>query len=608
MFRSQIPLFLPLLPPTLESQAYLATCPVVVAARPIHYDRPCRYIYMPNLPFTERPLTHIPKPGHQSSHTGPRSQGCVFTYNNRFYILVGKDPSSTSNLFVSTPFPIDLTSSQPVWANQSINYLFANMASQNPTTKGLYIRPCVVTPNGTLIVGGNDYIGYDIYNDRWLGTLALSGTYPPSPGAILGCDWSSTCSQRIVTVDDSMWIFQDFNSSTPVLTAAPTGIYVLNLTTFTWSSRTALVNATAGAPVLPPQLFRPTLIYVSAAHLANITNTASAGVIFVVGGDAPVNTTEAISTNTIWIFDIASSLWFLHPANLTQPLEDCYAFFYPPKNRLIIYPGGKADIINTQVNLVGSNTLQLLDLKADSSMPLGIGITVSNQTGGQGQPGWLYDTCTVQQGNSVSIAFGREWFEGARREEGRWFVVYGGWNGTGNTDKFYIYDMEKMQWAFKATATPFATPPSVSTAPATTKPTQPTIPPTNASSEQPALGPIIGGVLGGIVFCALAGLATVFFLRRRRNRERRGQRLAVSSDTEADDKYPQPNSPPSYSGPLLPTHPPSQTSTSSPIYAVLPSPLPRPSDGTIVLTEVRETFKPAEIEDGGENALHKSNT
>ncbi|RUP48958.1 hypothetical protein BC936DRAFT_143568 [Jimgerdemannia flammicorona] len=521
---------------------------------------------------------------------GPRSQGCTFTYNNRFYILAGKDQSSTSSLFVSTPFPIDLTSSQPVWADQSINYLFANIGSQDSTTSGLYIRPCVVTPNGTLIVGGNEYIGYDIYNDRWIGTLALSGTYP-TPPAILGCSWGSTCSQRIVTVDDSLWIFQDFNSSTPALTAAPTEIYVLNLTTFTWSSRTALVNAAASAPVLPPQLFRPTLIYVSAAHLANITNTASAGVIFVVGGDAPVNITDAISTNTIWIFDIASSLWFLHPANLTEPLEDCNVFFYPPANRLIIYPGGKADLINnSHVSLVRSNTLQLLDLKADSSMPLGIGITVSNQTGGQGQPGALYDSCTVQQGNSVSIAFGREWFEG--------FVVYGGWNGTGNTDKFYIYDMEKMQWALKATATPFVRPSSMSTAPATTEPTtQPTNQPTNASSEQPALGPIIGGVLGGIAVCVLAGLAAVLFLRHRRNRER-GQRPAVinpSSDTKTDDKYHQPNSPPSYSGLLLPTHP------------VLPSPLPRTSDGTIVLTEVREAFKPAEIEDG-EKALHKSDT
>ncbi|RUP44990.1 hypothetical protein BC936DRAFT_148758 [Jimgerdemannia flammicorona] len=582
---------------------------------------------MPNLPFTERPLTHIPKPDHQSSHTGPRSQGCAFTYNNRFYILAGKDQSSTSGLFMSTSFPIDLTYSQPIWANNSINYFFANMDSQLQANKGLYIRPCVVTPNGTLIVGGNNYIGYDIYNDRWLGTLALSGTYPPSPGAILGCDWSSTCSQRIVTVDDSLWIFQDFNSSTPVLIAAPTGIYVLNLTTFTWSSRTALVNAAAGTPVLPPQLFRPTLIYVSAAHLANITNTTRAGVIFVIGGDAPVNITEAISTNTIWIFDIASSLWFHHPANLTEPLEDCHAFFYPPKNRLIVYPGrllykptdllrfeptprmyvltaafsqsfpikfagGQAVIINNGVGIAGSNNLQLLDLKADPSMPLGIGITVSNQIGEQDQPGWLYDTSTVQQGNSVSIAFGREWFEGARREGGKWFVVYGGWNGTGNTDKFYIYDMEKMQWALKATATPFATPPSMSTAPATTKPTTQ---PTNASSEQPALGPIIGGVLGGIAVCALSGLAAVLFLRCRRNRKR-SQRLAVinpSSDTETDDKNSKPNSPPSCSRPLL-TPPPSHTSILSPIYAALPPPLPRPTNGTVVL-KMRETFKPAEI-------------
>ncbi|RUP00860.1 hypothetical protein BC936DRAFT_140701 [Jimgerdemannia flammicorona] len=109
--------------------------------------------------------------------------------------------------------------------------------------------------------------------------------------------------------------------------------------------------------------------------------------------------------------------------------------------------------------------------------------------------------------------------------------------------------MEKMQWALKVTATPFATPPSMSTALATTKPTTQ---PINASSEQPALGPIIGGVLGGIVVCALAGLAAVLFLRRRRNCES-GQRLAIdnsSSDTEADDKYPQSDSLPPYSGPL----------------------------------------------------------
>ncbi|RUS18879.1 hypothetical protein BC937DRAFT_88212 [Endogone sp. FLAS-F59071] len=417
---------------------------------------------------------------------GPRAEGCAFTYNNRFYILAGN--KSDVSLFMYTTFPLQLSTQESIsWSIASVNDLFANMTAQDATTQNSYLRPCVVTPNGTLLVGGNNFYAYDIYNDRWLGTLNMTGSVA-NPNALISCSYSISCTQRIVIVEDSLWIFEDVVA----ISQPPTSnIYILNLTSYSWSTRQALNNNTAN---LPPNMKAPSLAYVSAAQLANVTNTTTGGVIFMFGGDdsgSVQNGTTA--TSTIWMFDIASSMWHLAATSLVEPRTDCTTFFYPPKNQLLIFPGA---INGTSTGM--TNVLEVLNLKQEPSALLGIGMTVTatNQVMSN-QPEPLWDPNYVQQGDSI--------------------ILYGGWlggNSSFNSDQitnsfyctifqFFIYNMTQSQWTTNATTTPFTAP----------------IEPTSAQSsseQQNNTGPVVGGVIGGLAVCAIAAFVVIFLLRKRR--------------------------------------------------------------------------------------------
>lgn len=230
-----------------------------------------------------------------------------------------------------TNFPLQLSQGSINWGVASINDLFANMPVQSVTTQNSYLRPCVVTPNGTLLVGGNSFYAYDIYYDRWLGTLNTTGT---NPSALISCAYSTSCTQRIVTVEDSLWIFGDV---TDLSQPPSTNIYILNLTSYSWSTRQVLSNATTN---LPPNMKSPSLAYVSAVQLANVTKSTTGGVIFLIGGDdsgSVANGTTA--TSTIWMFDIAGSMWHLSKSSLIEPRTGCTTFFYSPRNQLLVFPG-----------------------------------------------------------------------------------------------------------------------------------------------------------------------------------------------------------------------------------------------------------------------------
>lgn len=205
---------------------------------------------------------------------------------------------------------------------------FTPPTSLNISSLSEYLKPCVVTPNGTLIVGGNDLIGYDIPNDNWLGPLHLIGNvttllFPPCG------DWGG-CYDRLVQVDDSLWIFQ------PIINpVSPPGkdIYILNLTTFTWTTKQQ--KNTSAAPIPGPLGFT-SLYYLSPKVSRNGMN----GMIYLIGGRTPADIyRNSMYNNSIWTFDLQSYMWALSPTVLPVPVDHLSLFYYPRTSIMYLFSG-----------------------------------------------------------------------------------------------------------------------------------------------------------------------------------------------------------------------------------------------------------------------------
>lgn len=252
-------------------------------------------------------------------HLGPRSDACAFTYNNRLYILGGDGAANaSSDPFAYTNFPLDL--SQPVvWHTATPNNSIINPAL-NTTLLANYLRPCVVTTNGTLLVGGNDLIGYDIMNDKWLGPMNFGGI--TATLFQLYDDWDSSY-ERVVKVNDSLWVFEDFANST----ATPgSNIYILNLTTFTWTT-----NQQVG--VIPAAILHTALCYVPAGNGMNET-------IFMLGGGYLTSPPISVQySQNIWMFDLNTYKWTLAAQQLLLPLDNLRLSYYAPRRTIYAFPG-----------------------------------------------------------------------------------------------------------------------------------------------------------------------------------------------------------------------------------------------------------------------------
>ncbi|RUS16697.1 hypothetical protein BC937DRAFT_90901, partial [Endogone sp. FLAS-F59071] len=421
---------------------------------------------------------------------GPRQESCAFTNNNRFYLLGGDGLNGTNNdPFAYTTFPLDLTQNI-VWTNVTVNYtFFSPPASQDIATLSGYLKPCVVTPNGTLIVGGNDLIGYDIKNDHWLGPLNLTGDVPPI--LFQPCESWGACSERVVQVDDSLWIFEDFATK-----GAPPGtdIYILNLTTFSWT--TSQQQITTANPI-PPESDFTSLYYVPARDIP----LSSDGVIFMVGGSL-----NLVYSVDIWIFNITLLTWFRSPQEMPLGVDNAHLFYFPLTTTMFVFPG--ATIINNQATPV--SVMQTLNLTLTQ-------IKTSRFANQNFQPSPRTGANAVQQGNT--------------------FVVYGGNNGSANDDKFYIFNMEVPEWTQNALATPsivapitYWTPSPTGTSTITgitnitsiasiTSITSITSTPTGSTmSPYPSnLASIISGTVSGFAVLTAAGIF-LWFCRRRQRR------------------------------------------------------------------------------------------
>ncbi|RUS15219.1 hypothetical protein BC937DRAFT_92731 [Endogone sp. FLAS-F59071] len=320
---------------------------------------------------------------------GPRDGGCAFTYNNRFYILGGDgSTNATSNPFAYTNFPLDL--SQPVvWhtATPNVTIIHGKLTDN-------YLKPCVVTTNGTLIVGGNDLVGYDIQNDTWLGRIEFNGTVPKTlfqPFA----SWENNY-ERVVQINDSLWIFEDFKDGN----ATPgSDIYILNLTTLVWTTMKQVGE-------IPAAILFTALCYVPPG-VDGMNET-----IFMVGGEY---------TKTIWMFDLKTYRWTSATQELLTPVDHLKLFYYPSGKMIYAFPGGTANGI--------TNVMQVINL---AFSPFQIYNFTPTQSDLPFQPSARDAASVVKQGNT--------------------FVVYGGLT-TMLDGNLYIFDMAAGSWVQQAPMT-----------------------------------------------------------------------------------------------------------------------------------------------------------
>ncbi|RUP52311.1 hypothetical protein BC936DRAFT_147935 [Jimgerdemannia flammicorona] len=402
---------------------------------------------------------------------GPRQYGCTFVYNNRFHVLGGEGVNSTTyDVFAYTEFPLDLTKGPPTWHPLSVNQTFLSSSrNSSATVIQPYLNPCVVSPNGTLIVGGNDWIGYDISKDRWLGPLNLVGNVSSRlyPSCI---DWDS-CWKPMVQVNDSLWIFQGLN------TPGATNIYILNLTTFTWTTRQQHITNTS----IPSAMNFTALYYLSPADLAISAN----GMIFMVGGVTQVNATNSQYNQIIWMFDLQSYSWVSSPTKLPTGVSRHHLFYHSPSNKLYVYPG----VSGTGTLLKNSSTIPAKNMQVLSITHTGINASLLPAT-------------------STRIG-------GCAAQEGSMFVIYGGNNGTTIDDKFFIFDMAEAQWTLKAPAvnqSNTSTPSSTVTSSGSVTPSI-----LSSTNTEGGISDIAGNIIGGVILAVFVLLGVIVHYTRKRN-------------------------------------------------------------------------------------------
>lgn len=210
--------------------------------------------------------------------------------------------------FTSTKFP--LTTTNVVWTDLSWDIPVA-LADNNTF---IPISPCVISPSAILVVGGTNLFGYDIAAATYV-PLNLTGANPLN---IL----STRTNVRSVNVKDSVYYFGGYSGSGLNQTAM-TDYYVLNLTTWQWTSST----------VQNPQSIPPNY---DAASMAYVNN----GGIYMLGGSQPLN----YSTN-VYKFDIDTQTWsFVQPSNpggWTSGFDTTESFAY---NNFIFTFEGYSDI------------------------------------------------------------------------------------------------------------------------------------------------------------------------------------------------------------------------------------------------------------------------
>ncbi|RUS14082.1 hypothetical protein BC937DRAFT_94374 [Endogone sp. FLAS-F59071] len=407
----------------------------------------------------------------EATSLGPseKQSACSFVYNNTLYVWGGaKVPGSSAN-FTSASLPLSTTN--PIaWVVLSWN-IPTFLANAN---QAIPAWPCVVSPTGILVVGGNNMFGYDLIANMYVRDNITGG----NPFDVL----SSRTNVQVVQVEDSLYVFGGYNN----VTAAPqSDMYILNLTTWEWS-----VDAVNNPQSIPPNYDSPTLVY------------GGNGFIYRFGGSQNSSIGQAIYYSDIYRFDINARIWSLVTPN-GGPLsgyDDATSVAY--KGKVYIFDGGTnnwtSGVSDSGVAFT-TEVMRLYDITSNS---------ISLQTNYNFQyaaPGQLYPPTAVI--NDAMIVTGQN---------------------TPDIWNIWIYNLTIEDWTTTVAAGPYL--PSHSEISKSTVSSSILLPPTlsptlSAPSPSPTnLGVIIGPIVGGVVVIAVAA----FFL----IRHIRGKKSPKTNNTE----------------------------------------------------------------------------
>ncbi|RUS19001.1 hypothetical protein BC937DRAFT_88085 [Endogone sp. FLAS-F59071] len=402
---------------------------------------------------------------------GYKDAPCVTIYNNTMFVWGGgvvneTNPPYPYKNFTSTTFP--LTTTNITWTDLSWDIPVA-LANNNTF---ISISPCVVSPTGILVVGGTNLFGYDITAANYV-SLNLTGANPLNA-------LSTRTNVRMVNVKDSVYYFGGY-SGTGLNQSAMSDYYILNMTTWQWSS----------SFVQNPQSIPPNFDASSMAYVDN-------GAIYMIAGSQPFN-----YTTNVYKFDINSQTWSLvqpsNPGAWTSGFDTAESFTY---NNFIFTFDGYSEFNATIINYY---------YRISSLGYAGL----TNVT-------HILDTSTntlIQQSvyNSPQYAIGNSFLSGvAASHEDSVIFVWDRPNRTiYNPDTVYVYNLTIRDWTNYAalgpyiyTTTPNSAPSSLPSASGTS---------TNSSPNVAVIG---GAVGGSVVVIAAIVIAAVFFFKRRNGRFR----------------------------------------------------------------------------------------
>ncbi|RUP06753.1 hypothetical protein BC936DRAFT_140280 [Jimgerdemannia flammicorona] len=227
-------------------------------------------------------LCCLPNPGFGSG-LGPGGRyedACTVVYNNTLYVWGARLASRSYSNFTSTALPLS-TSGPTIWTDLSwdIPSSLANKQKRIPTW------PCVVSPNGILLVGGQNMFGYDLVANAY-----VSLNFTNNPLSLV-----EKFNVRVAQVEDSVYVFGGYNStSLNASIAVPSNVVsVLNMTTWSWS----MSNVTNSVSSIPPNYDRSSLIY------------GGNGFIYMFGGSQIYSNSSRFYYAAIYRFNIEIKTW-----------------------------------------------------------------------------------------------------------------------------------------------------------------------------------------------------------------------------------------------------------------------------------------------------------
>ncbi|RUS20688.1 hypothetical protein BC937DRAFT_94596 [Endogone sp. FLAS-F59071] len=390
---------------------------------------------------------------------GARHRACTTVYDNTLYVWGGIEDTTVSPTYANfTSAYLPLSTGNITWVDLSWN-IPSYLANPNQT---ISTWPCLVSPSGILLVGGNNMFGYDLVHNTYV-QLNTTGVNPLA-------SLSNRTNVRMVQVEDSFYVFGGYSGYGLNTTAAvpQTDMYILNLTMWEWS-----VSSVNDPQSIPPNY------------------------------DWPALAGAAVYYSDIYKFDINAGNWSsVTPyGSVLSGYDDATPVVY--KGKVYIFYGGTNDAtpgVSDHGYSTYSNVIRLYDVASNTiSAP-----TYSNIQ--NAPPAELYVSAALA--DDVVI------------------VVSGQTTPSINVVGIWAYNVTVQDWTTTVAADPqfpshfrisASTAPSTAPSTASSSSLSPTISSTPSNSTN--VGVIVGPIVGGIVVIAVAAFFLIGYIKNTKNKE-----------------------------------------------------------------------------------------